>query len=644
MKRRWHWSALVVLVCAPLVLTARGNDGSRSTPQDLAHDLSMLATGTPASAADLAKLAAGGNTAEAYSRYIDELLQRPELANVATRVLRIIGSNSRSLWAETPLLHQTVDKTTVYYIRKPCDPKQAVSVKPWWDLGTKVLVCPDSYRPEVFAAPDGNTCSGVYAAPYQPDSPCGCGPNLMRCSTPEQKEAMAKAISAEATGTMAWVINGNLPLETLFASPESFRPPLAELLYQRWRVENRDVPSLEALPDWRKWPKDGKWAPRPQSKPDQHAGIFTNHYTPQAVDSQRLKVSGFLDTLWCEDQDSLRVKTATVLEVADKLDGNLRSKVGWEELAARPLCTTCHARIDYGVQFFTGVQWYFKALHYVGSAQQDVEGELYVRDIDDPRGKARRNPQGFIKLAMAQPEFKACMSKDLLVHAFGSSDEPTLQTLDDSLQAIVERKGTFRELMKTTLEAYKDRALAVKPKAHPPAPSRDSAKLVAELVKDRCDSCHDADDGEPTALILKHGENWCRIAGADCARLGVEIFTAIAFDRMPKRHPLPAEDKHRFFEVISPLAWPNPRSRAMAQRYFMDYGQAPPVHASDAMLRWVRAQAPSTQVDLPPLPQLRSFSTTNAAQTGITAGKVCASAPDRKACLEQAMDRRGFEK
>ncbi|MEJ7596921.1 MAG: hypothetical protein WKG01_03340 [Kofleriaceae bacterium] len=639
--KRAPWLAVLALVLAPLMLTARGNEGARAAePQDLAHDLAMLATGMPASTADLARLQAAGNSSEAYSRYVDELLTRPQLANVASRVLRLIGSNSRTLLGDGALKQQGA----IYYIHEPCDASAAVTVKPWWDLGTVVKVCPDSYRPEVFKAPDGNYCSGVYAAPYQPKSPCGCGPNLMRCSTTEQKAQIAKAITAEATGSIAWVINHNLPLETLFTSAESFRLPLVEFLYQRWRVENRDVPSLEALPDWRKWPTDGAWAKRPESRPDQHAGLFTNHFTPQAVDSIRLKVSGFLDTLWCEDQDSLRVKTATVLEVADQLKGNLRSHVGWEELAARPLCTTCHARIDYGVQFFSGVQWFFKAQHYVKSEQQDVEGALYLRDIEDPRGKAKRNPQGFVKLAMAQPEYKACMAKDLMVHAFGSATEPTLGTLDDALQAVVERKGTFRDLMKVTLERYKDRSLAAKPAPRAPVPTHDSAKLVADMVKDRCDSCHDADDGEPTALILKHGAKWCQVAGSDCARLGVEILSAVAFDRMPKRAPLAAADKRRLFELVAPLAWSNPGSRAMAERYFLDYGEAPAVHSTDAMLGWIKAQAPATKVDLPGLPQLRSFSTTNAVQTAIVAAKVCATAPDRAACLEQAMDSRSFEK
>ncbi len=664
--RALRWSS-VLLVLAPVAVLGERSPAPppRDPGAELAHDLSMLATGAPATAADRAALAAAGHAPAAYARYIDELVRRPGVAAVAPSVLRIHGSPARTGLAQTVLRQHQAGADVVYYVHAPCDPKQAEAVRPWWDLDRKVLVCPEAHRPEVFRAPDGNYCSGVYAAAHQPGSPCGCGPNLIRCVRSEQEKAdFARAIVAEASGTVAWVVGQDLPLEALFSSPESHRPPLAELLYQRWKVENRDVPSLEALPDWRRWPKEGAWAVRPASRPGQHAGIFTNHFTPQSADSQRLKLSGFFDMLWCEDPDSLRVQTAAVLEVAEQVGGNLRSKVGWEELAARPVCTSCHARVDHGVQFFSSIHWYYQAMHYVAEAQQDIPGALYLRDIDDERGRAPRNPQGFIRLALAQPEFARCMSRDFLEHAFGGAGEPELRGLDDTLRGIVERKGTYRDLLKATLEHYKERALrssratisspsspsSPSPPSSPAAPpdARASAAAIADLVDDRCGSCHDAGDGEPPGAILAHGAAWCARAGRDCARLGVEILSAVAFDRMPKERPLAAADKRRLFELLAPIAWPDGRAREMARRYFLDAPQAPPVHRLDAMLGWIRASAspahPVPPIDLPPAASGPRFSTTAAAQAAVAAAKVCAADPDREACLRRAMDRPALEK
>ena len=647
MTRVLHWAAIAVLVVLPLATSTPAPVASRA---ELVHDLSMLATGAPATEAELAKLAAGGYSSADLSKYIDELVRRPAIASVASRVLRLIGGGVRAVFADAILKQHVVGKDTVYYLHEPCDPKQAETVKPWWDLDSKVLVCPEAHRPTVFRAPDGNYCTGVYAAPYQPNSACGCGPNLIRCMRSEaDKDAFRKAITAEATGTVAWVVNNDLPLPALFSSQESHRTPMAELLYQRWMIENRTVPSLESLPDWRKWPADGKWARRLESKPDQHAGIFTNNFHPQGADSQRLKVAGFLDTLWCEQQDSLQVKTADVLDVAKQVGGNLRAHVGWEELASRPLCTKCHARIDYGVQFF-GWQFYYNALHYVAEKQTDVEGAMYLADIHDERGRAKRNPQGFVQIAMKQPEFAGCMSRDFLVHAFGNASEPDLGGLDTTLRAIVDRKGTYRELLKATLERYKERALAGPAPFAPlvvPRTNAEGAKQLVSYVDKHCSDCHDgAKDTDAPALLLKRGARWCETSRSDCARLGVEMLSAVAFDRMPKNHPLEGRDKAQLFELVAPMAWPHVRTRALAHRYFSAIPRAVPIHSLDATTRWIQATGPASDspLKLPPVPTGSSFSTTTAAHAAMMAASVCAAAPDREACIAKAMDPRAFEK
>ena len=55
------------------------------------------------------------------------------------------------------------------------------------------------------------------------------------------------------------------------------------------------------------------------------------------------------DVLWCVEADSVGATPETLLSIVGT-DFQVRSE-GWKDLAARPICTNCHARLDYGFQF-----------------------------------------------------------------------------------------------------------------------------------------------------------------------------------------------------------------------------------------------------------------------------------------------------
>jgi len=138
---------------------------------DLANDLAMLAAGRPSLPAELEKLAALDYSRDAFKSYISELLATPEAAKVAVQVLNLEVANTRISKTLAVLQHADVDGAAVYYLRKSCSRSEAVKVKPWWNLTTTVLVCPESYQPDLFAE-DALTCTGLVYSPTTTRSPC----------------------------------------------------------------------------------------------------------------------------------------------------------------------------------------------------------------------------------------------------------------------------------------------------------------------------------------------------------------------------------------------------------------------------------------------------------------------------------------
>jgi len=230
-----------------------------------------------------------------------------------------------------------------------------------------------------------------------------------------------------------------------------------------------------------------------------------------------------------------------------------------------PVCTSCHARLDHGAQFFSGFLGTQRSDHYMPALQQSGEEPLYGDDIDDPRGQAERSPLGFARLATAQDEFGACMVEDVARRIFGGPPSP-----DDeqALRGEFGRSHSVRDLVRVALL----RAAAVWQRgAHGhtavPWPSQEVAadergdvplppSLRAELERS-CADCHA--DG-PHAFTAKRALDRPLLA---------DMLRAVAFEEMPRKPASLPPDRRRAIvrELIAAL-YPDMPSRNAARLVF----------------------------------------------------------------------------
>jgi hypothetical protein len=473
----------------------------------LLRELSTLARGAPLPPPQLQswkqRLERGQATLEVY---IEALLEMPELSErvapsllggamsfIATdfdpgAVLRVSHDHPRGL----PLFH----------LGPRCANPEAVLVRPWWDLEHPVLVCPDSYRPAVREGPrqakacsssDLNLASLAERPPQEWDglNPCRCGPNLIRCSPSAEVYAQRHiASNHEVRDTIAYVVKHDLPLARIFTGNETYRDFHAELTYWQWRLETGE---LAELPPKLKWSAAGEWRPRHESVPGQHAGILTSPAFIFVEAGLRPVMRVAFEQLWCSTAGSTSVETSAILGLAHGATGDLRAGAGWEKLARMPICTDCHARLDFGMQFFRGYPDLRRAMHFVPPGAPGRKGPLYGRSIDDPRGEAELTPAAFASLAVSQPEFAACMVKRVMDHVFGEQAWPAQQT---ALRAVFKREGTLKALMREALRQYAARRAppeASAPAAAARSPEGPSSPTLHRRLDAECGECHSAD-------------------------------------------------------------------------------------------------------------------------------------------------------
>ena len=171
----------------------------------------------------------------------------------------------------------------------------------------------------------------------------------------------------------------------MFVANETVRDKNAEFQYLRWRVAaGEDPPTLiDELKDWSATPRR---APRHESVAGEHAGILTTHNYGVLDDALRSRVNEMYDILWCTATPSSVNVTATAILHLGVTD--LREGEGWRKLASMPICNDCHARLDYGVQYFQGFQSFFHAIDYQPALQLHGRGPLYGNGINDLLGEA----------------------------------------------------------------------------------------------------------------------------------------------------------------------------------------------------------------------------------------------------------------
>jgi hypothetical protein len=584
--------------------------------------------------------------------YVKKLLSEPRFSGTVVPQILFKGTLRRRPWliGSAYILQRTKEADgAVYYLRKPCGVQEAVRVNPWWDLQSEVLVCPDSYRPTQFEMTSKRRCDTSHEA----DPPtCGCGPNLMRClQNRSQQNAFELSTRREVEGTISYVVDHELPIETVFTTRESFRDRNVEFLYQRWRVEAGE---LKSIGDYRDWPTDGKWAPRYESAAGEHAGLLT---TPQVLYEetdirQRQKV--IYDLLWCKDPISGGASAQAMLSLGSS-NFQVRSEL-WRILAARPLCTNCHARLDYGMQFFSGFPDARVASHFDTAAQLTGKGPLYGDNIQDARGEAELSPHGFATLAVKQKEFGQCMVRDVEEYVFGHRSSPETR---QALLAAFARSGNFRELMITALLRYaatwqqEASSVVLEPQvatavatpaalaeAGVPTPTDPGVLIpvspqLRSLLDRYCVTCHD------------EGERDLRISQIPRS-LMEKMLNQVAWGSMPKNASgMPLSRRHALVRELTARLYSDPVVHAQADSYFLTWGRAPPVYPVSTVMNVIHSQAGATPdhggwnlAETMARPNVMQYSPGFAAIVAIEALRACKAAgksgDELDRCLAQA--------
>jgi hypothetical protein len=523
--------------------------------------------------------------------FVSELLSRPSFTHEVAPTLLLrnwfpilletaTGTDKRVL-KQVPAAQ--AGGRPVFYLHQPCKAEQAVPVKPWWAPKEEVLVCEEAYRPFVFTEPPqkdnpfGRDCSGWMSGL---GSTCGCGPGLMRCyRDEEQLETVNRSLVNEVYQSIGYMVSHDYPLQRIFTANESFRDRNAERAYQIWRVENREI---DALPDLSDWPEQGRWAPRHESLPGQHAGVLTTPRTAFIDDVHRPRIKLIYQKLWCIEPDSAHVTTEGVLALGE---ADIQRGDGWQKLAAMPICTNCHARLDYGMQFLAGYPDSRLVQHFSTSRVKQGKGPFYGRGIGDLRGEGLQTPLGFATLATQQKEFDACMMSNVTRHVFSHSTT----TLDQvAMRETYSHSPTMRELMRTALLRYSERWLAgpdTAPQAQVPQLQVATGETIAvpQALRDsldvNCTYCHDADHPQ---LDLTRGE---------LSRKAVEqMLQEVAFTRMPRTPgELSPAERREMVRLLVELRWSQPEQRHTAMEYFATWMRALPVQevrpVTDAIYR-----------------------------------------------------------
>lgn len=621
---------------------------------ELVRTLAVLATSRSPSPAEVEQIRQRIDRGElTLPAYIDSLLASDAfVSDVAPLViLRQLMSQGALGAPEGWALSHTDGPDPIYYLEEPCKPEQAVSVQPWWNLidgkSDAVKICPDAYKPEQWTVNvvkgEPETSCWSEAGQSEPHG-CGCGPNLLRCFTSQaQRDAFSDSLRDELRLTIAHEIAGDRPLEEIFTSNATFRDRNAEYQMRLYTAEaaRRPVPEA-ALRELAAWPQRGKWAPREDLAPGENAGILTS---PELIHYQldrRQRMTALYDILWCDEPSSIGATPQSVLSIAGP-DLQLKS-AGWRDLAARPICTGCHARLDYGMQFFWGFANGNIQAYFVPQLQQTGRGPLYGRDIDDPRGEAELDPRGFAQLAVAQPEFGHCMARDFAEYVLG--DQVTPAQIAKVEHAFRPGATPGRELMRVALRVLVDtwparRAAPAAPLAPPPPSGRRRGQVAVTgelhaLLDAHCLDCHDHQAGRPDLGTPQLDD-----------RTVAAMLDDVSAGTMPKDQPLGERDRRAFLEAFIAATWTGADAEA-ARGYFVDRATALASYRPEVAFALIHHIANASgkpswrMMESSVRPNLQQVSPGMITVTGLEAIEACrktsTTRAERERCIDHALE------
>jgi hypothetical protein len=560
-----------LVLCALLLAGCKKTaSAEQSAPAKLLSDLAVFARGKPLEIDDAAKR--GQQLAEgklSLEKYIDDLLHKPMGGRFAKDL--VIGPSDVVKDRHPVPAHSTLRSTkdggeTVYYLRRKCSASEADRVEAWW--GDHVLVCPDSHRPTVTGDSSGRSCGASMLAPRETEV-CGCGPHLMYCTKSEdQFNALQDDFHDELLATVGYVVDNDVPVEELFTMNESVRNKNAEMLYRRARIAAGESPDLLPVKDLG---DAAELRPRIEQVHGQHAGVLSTPALTYGSDALRGVLRNYYDYLWCSGVASSRVTTQAVmdLQVVD-----LRTGDGWQELASMNICTDCHARLDYGMQFFWGYPSSTMGVDFRPSDVRKGQGPLYGRGISDSRGEDDLTPAGFARLATAQPEFGKCMTRKVVDHVFnGSATNEDFKAVHETFESTHRIKAMLKVAMMRYAEKNKSgpppraRVAAPKESIQPAGDEVRLSKSLRDMLDDKCISCHDKDDPfDFNGGQLPH-------------KTLALMLDQVGFSAMPKTAAgLDEEVRLAFVHELSRHVFTDPEQRKIGDEYFAFGMRAHPVH------------------------------------------------------------------
>lgn len=574
----------ILLALVPAVLACSDSKKAKQKPaspagvevdRELLRTLAVLATSKSPADSELDRsrrqIASGELTIPAY---IDGLLRAPEFARDIVPVIVFGGLLDTQNESAGMFVSKTETMPPIYYMREPCDATKAVSVRPWWDMSSEVLVCPDTYQPGNWDVPRAKRAKRRADVPAisclsdlgLDDPACGCGPNMIRCyPTKDRWRQVKKSFQDELKQTVAHVVTSDLPLSTIYVSNETWRDRDAEAFQRGQVIQAKQMPVAEAekyLADLPSWPAEGQWAPRENLATGQHAGVLTAPQLAFYFPDRRQRMSIMYDVMWCAEPNSLGASPESIMNIAGKhaADFQLRQDA-WKELAARPICTTCHARLDYGLRFFHGYGNTNEFSFFSPSQQLKERGELYMKDIDDPRGAGELTPQGFAALALAQPEYTRCVARGFAEYVLGGRTSSA--RVDALATKVTKETTTARQLMHDALLQLVDEWPRFERAGdRPVVPSKPVttgdvaiAPAVRELIDTHCVDCHaDSEVADLTADKLPRA-------------LVVEMLDAVAFGRMPKDAPFGSAERAAMLEPLIGAMWSGEDAKLASSYY-----------------------------------------------------------------------------
>ena len=234
----------------------------------------------------------------------------------------------------------------------------------------------------------------------------------------------------------------SVPIEQLFTMNESVNNEATEYLYRCARVVSGEDPkTLFPIRDYDK----PKLRPRHDQVPGQNAGVLSAPMMMYASDALRGVMRNYYEYLWCTGTARSNGETEAVLALQK---GDLRVGDGWKELASMNICTDCHARLDYGMQFFWGYPSSTMGTDFNVGSVRAGKGPLYGNNIKDERGQADQNPRGLAELATAQPEFGACMTRKIVDDVYnGTENYDDFKAIRETFSATHRVKPTLKAAM-----------------------------------------------------------------------------------------------------------------------------------------------------------------------------------------------------